>query len=198
MNKAAKQEQRIRKLLRSFNLERGSIVQVKGYFYRAVSYRYSRQPLATKGAELTGGRYNFRPQDGKSFPCLYCAEQDFTASTEKFYNLKTSNQPLPPHTVVCVEVSLAKVIDFTTEEKCQIAGLDWQEINDSWEYYQDILKIAAYSQKVGEIVRQREVAEGIMFNSTKVDGTSNLAIFMDRITAESSVKVYDPRQELIQ
>lgn len=196
MNQVAKEEQRISELLQSFNPKQGSIIPVKGYFYRTVSYRYSRKPLATRGAELTGGRYNFRPRQGKSFPCLYCAEKDFTASTEKFYNLKTDNQPLPPHTVVCIEVSLCKILDLSTEEKCQIVGVNWQEINQSWEYYQDILSIAAYSQRVGEIVYQRNIAEGIIFNSTKVDGTKNLVIFVDKISAKSSVEVYDPRQEL--
>lgn len=196
MNEFNTESDRLERLLDSFNLKNWSVTAVKGYYYRTVSYRYSQQPLSTKGAELTGGRYNFRPQQGTSFPCLYCANLDFTASTEKFYNLKAQDAPLPPHTVVCLHVNLQNVLDLSTPDKCQLVGINWEEINQPWEYYQDILHIPAYTQRIGSLVYAEGIIEGILFTSTKVASTLNLAIFTQRLFPQSSVILYDPNNEL--
>ncbi|NJO94545.1 MAG: RES family NAD+ phosphorylase [Hydrococcus sp. RM1_1_31] len=197
MNEQVNSERKkIERLLRHFQIENSLKVALDGYYYRTVSYRYSRQPLSTKGAELTGGRYNFRPREGNSFPCLYCAERDLTASTEKFYNLKTQKAPLPPHTVVCIHVKLQKVLDLSSPEKCQLAGIDWEALNQPWEYHQDILGIAAYTQHIGAIAYQEGTIEGILFASTKVANTLNLAIFPQRLSPQSSLTLYDPNNEL--
>ena len=74
------EQQRIELLIADFRLESTIMSHLEGYFYRTVNYRYSRQPLSTKGAEITGGRYNFRPPQGESFPCLYCANRDTTGA----------------------------------------------------------------------------------------------------------------------
>jgi RES domain-containing protein len=197
MNEQANFERKkIERLLTHFQIENSITVALDGYYYRTVSYRYSRQPFSTKGAELTGGRYNFRPREGNSFPCLYCAERDLTASTEKFYNLKTQNAPLPPHTVVCIHVKLQKVLDLSTPDKCQLAGIDWEALNLPWEYHQDILGIAAYTQCLGALAYEEGTIEGILFASTKVAKTLNLAIFPQRLLPQSSLTLYDPNHEL--
>jgi RES domain-containing protein len=151
MEESEIQQQRIEDLISSIRWQQAMFTGLDGNFYRTVSYRYSRQPLSTRGAELTGGRYNFRPPNGTSFSCLYCASRDFTASTEKFYNLKTQNAPLPPHTVVCLMVQLQRVLDLTSPDKCESANIDWHELNQPWEYYQDLLNIPAYTQRIGAI-----------------------------------------------
>jgi RES domain-containing protein len=187
MDEKEKEQQRIEQLLTSFSLENAVTRNIEGYFYRTVNYRYSRQPLSTRGAEITGGRYNFRPNNGTSFPCLYCAEKDVTASTEKFYNLKTQNAPLPPHTVVCISVRLQQVLDLSTPEKFEQAGADWHELNQPWEYHQDILGIAAYPQKIGNLAYAKGNIEGIVFTSTKVANTINLAFTPYREGAEENL-----------
>ena len=190
------EQQRIESLLAGFSLKCSTITHLEGYFYRTVNYRYSRQPLSTKGAEITGGRYNFRPPQGESFPCLYCADRDITASTEKFYNLKTNHAPLPPHTIVSIWVKLERVLNLSSPEYCQAAGVNWQELNQPWEYNQDILRIAAYPQRVGQLAYDRENIEGILFTSTKVTNTLNLVIFPERVRSLSVVELYDPQSEL--
>jgi RES domain-containing protein len=198
------EQQRIELLLANFSLKNSTVTRVEGYFYRTVNYRYSRQPLSTRGAEITGGRYNFRPPQGESLPCLYCAERlvvalalrDITASTEKFYNLKTNNAPLPPHTIVSIWVKLERVLNLSSPAYCQAAGVNWQELNQPWEYNQDILRIAAYPQRVGQLAYDREDIEGILFASTKVTNTLNLVIFPERVRSLSVVELYDPQNEL--
>jgi RES domain-containing protein len=190
------EQQRVELLLANFSLKCSTITHLEGYFYRTVNYRYSRQPLSTKGTEITGGRYNFRPPQGESFPCLYCANRDITASTEKFYNLKTNNAPLPPHTIVSMWVKLERVLNLSSPEYCQAAGVNWQELNQPWEYNQDILRIAAYPQSVGQLAYDREYVEAILFTSTKVTNTLNLVIFPERVRSPSVVELYDPQNEL--
>lgn len=196
MNESSQESARLERLLEKFQLENCQPLAIEGYYYRTVSYRYSRSPLSTKGAELTGGRYNFRPEQGTSFPCLYCAERDVTASTEKFYNLKTQNAPLPPHTVICLHVKLRKVLDLSTFERCQLIRIDWEELNQSWEYHQDILQIPSYTQRIGAVAYASGMIEGILSTSTKVANTLNLVIFTQRLLPQSSLKLYDPNDEL--
>ncbi|MGH2412722.1 MAG: RES family NAD+ phosphorylase [Microcystaceae cyanobacterium] len=197
MNEQVNEEQeRLDQLLRNFQIENSIKLSLEGDYYRTVSYRYSRQPLSTQGAQLTGGRYNFRPQQGTSFPCLYCAERDLTASTEKFYHLKTQNAPLPPHTVVCLHVKLQTVLDLSMPARCLAAGADWEVLNQPWEYHQDILRIPSYSQRIGAITYEQETLEGILFTSTKVPNTFNLAIFPERLSQQSFLELYDPQNEL--
>lgn len=196
MNESNAEHERLERLLESFNLENRIAIALEGYYYPTISYRYSRQPLSTKGAELTGGRYNFRPQQGTSFPCLYCAERDFTASTEKFYNLKIQNAPLPPHTVVCLQVNLQNVLDLSTPERCKLVGIDWEALNQPWEYYQDILQIPSYTQRIGALAYVQGTIEGILFTSTKVANTLNLAIFTQQLFPQSCLTLYDPNNEL--
>ena len=169
---------------------------VAQFFYRTVNYRYSSSPLSTRGAELTGGRYNFKSREKNSFPCLYCGEEEFTASTEKFYNLRINNQPRPPHTVFGVEVKLSKVLDLRTPDCCDQAGVNWNAINEPWEYHQDILEIPAYTQMLGIMSHESGGIEGILFTSTKVPTSTCIAIFTERMIVGSSLSVYDPRNEL--
>ena len=190
------EQQRIGLSIADFSLKNATVTHLEGYFYRTINYRYSRQPLSTRGAEITGGRYNFRPSQGESFSCLYCADRDVTASTEKFYNFKTNNAPLPPHTIVSIWVKLERVLNLSSSEYCQAAGVDWQELNQPWEYHQDILKIAAYPQRVGQLAYEQGDIEGILFTSTKLANTLNLAIFPERVKSPSVLELYDPQNEL--
>ncbi|MDJ0902968.1 MAG: RES family NAD+ phosphorylase [Xenococcus sp. MO_188.B8] len=178
------------------NLENAVITNIDQYFYRTVNYRYSGDPLSTKGAEKTGGRYNYRPPNGLSFPCLYCGEKDLTATTEKFYGLKLNNKPLPPHTVICFKAHLSQVIDISDQVKCELANIDWQEINQPWEYHQDILQIPSYTQSLGSLIYNFPNIEAIKFRSTKQPDTCNLAIFTTKLLPNSALEIHDPRNDL--
>ena len=116
------EQKRISSGIDKIDLKCAVIVSIDQYFYRTVNYRHSNNPLSTIGAENTGGRYNFHPPDGQSFPCLYCAEEDITATTEKFYGLKNDKKPLPPHTVVCFQARLSQVVDISDRQKCELAN----------------------------------------------------------------------------
>jgi RES domain-containing protein len=190
------EKQRISHAISQINLKNAVITSTEQYFYRTVNYRYSRNPLSTKGAETTGGRYNYRPPDRLSFPCLYCGEEDITATTEKFYGLKRNKKPLPPHVVVCFKARLSQVIDLSDRHKCELANIDWQEINQPWEYHQDILKIPSYTQSLGELIYDYPQIEAIKFQSTKHPDTCNLVIFIDKLASTSILEIYDPKNDL--
>ncbi|MEL6440742.1 MAG: RES family NAD+ phosphorylase [Cyanobacteria bacterium J06621_8] len=111
---------RIQSLASKINLSQIKTVSVQGNFYRVVSFKRSQGMLSTKGAELTGGRFNFRPQGENSFPTLYCSASNFTAIYEKFYNLISEYKPLPPHTVACIQVNLVRVWDLSSASLCII------------------------------------------------------------------------------
>jgi hypothetical protein len=60
----------------------------------------------------------------------------------------------------------------------------------------DILRIAAYTQKIGEMAYRNETIEGIMFTSTKISSGLNLVIFPEKLRSPSSLELYDPDREL--
>lgn len=190
------EQQRISSAISKIDLKYAVITSIDQYFYRTVNYRYSGDPLSTTGAERTGGRYNYRPPNGQSFPCLYCGEEDTTATTEKFYGLKRDKKPLPPHTVVCFKARLSNVVDISDSIKCKSANIDWQEINQPWEYHQDILKIPSYTQSLGSLIHNSPQIEAIKFQSTKHPDTCNLAIFVNKLPSISVLEIYDPRNDL--
>lgn len=185
---------RIKQLIKAVVPNEIKLTSVKGDFYRVVSFKRSKGMLSTKGAELTGGRFNFRPPGENSFSTLYCSATNFTSIHERFYNLITNQKPLPPHTVACIQVDLVRVWDLSSSELCQEAKIDWDELNQPWEYYQDYLQIPSYSQLIGEIAYQEKV-EAVMFESTKHKGYVNLAIFTEHLTLDR-LNIYDPRDEL--
>ena len=189
-------QQEIALALEKVDLGQATLVGIDRYYYRTLAYRRSKDPLSTVGAEKTGGRYNFRPHNSSSFPCLYCGEEDITATTEKFYNLKSYKKPLPPHTVVAIEVKLTYVLDISTPNRCKQIGVDWDLVNSEWQSCQDILKIAAYSQEIGRLAYERPLIEGIKFASTKQEDKHNLAVFIDKLQADSSIRLYDPEGDL--
>ena len=189
-------QEKINNLSQSFDLLSADIISIEGFFYRTINYRYSFDPLSTKGAEITGGRYNFKPKSGQSFSCLYCGNEEFTATIEKYYNLKISDQPRPPHTTVSIEVKLSKILDLRTPEMCQKAGIDWYNINQSWTYDQDVLGRPSYTQEIGRLVYEDGGIEGIIFTSTKNPQGSCLAIYTQRMLLGSYISVYDPNNEL--
>ena len=72
MHQKTTEQQRISHAISKINLKHAVIAGIDEYFYRTVNYRRSGDPLSTKGAESTGGRYNYRPPNKSSFACLYC------------------------------------------------------------------------------------------------------------------------------
>ncbi len=193
---AVKQQLQLLQTIDRVDLQRATIVPVEGYYYRTTNLRYAKDPLATIGAEKYGGRYNFKPPDGYSIPCLYCGEEDFTATTEKFYGLKRSHVPLPPHAVFAIHITLNHVLNLSDRQECQATKINWQGINEPWEYFQDRLKTHSYSQKIGELAYNFPQVEAIEFISTKQPNKHNLAIFMDKLLSSSIVEVYDPKDDL--
>lgn len=190
------QENRLNQLLQTFSLETAVIRPIEGYFYRTVNYKYSAYPLSTRGAELTGGRYNFKPNKSESISCFYCADYEHTAFTEKFYRLKIANQPRPPHTTFGLEIKLSRLLDLRTLEFCQQAQIDRNAIDEPWEYYQDILRIPSYTQRIAMIAYSDGGIEGILYTSTKVKDATCIAIYPERMLSSSYIAVYDPNNEL--
>lgn len=190
------EDNRLKELLQPFELESAVISNLEGYYYRSVNYKYSSQPLSTRGAEITGGRYNFKPNSTESFPCFYCADNEHTASTEKFYNLRLNNQPRPPHVTFAVEVKLSRLLDLRTLEGCQKAKVDRNAIDEPWEYYQDVLKIPSYTQRIAMVAYADGGIEGILYTSTKVKNATCIAIYPERMFSNSYIAVYDPNNEI--
>ena len=189
------EQQKINQLLQSLDLYSAIIVNLEGYYYRSINYGFSKEPLSTKGAEITGGRYNFKPKTGTSFPCFYCADHEDTATTEKFYGLRLAGKPRSPHTTFAVELKLSRMLDLRSEEFCHKAGVNWESINQDWRYNQDNLDTLSYTQMISMIASKSGIIEGIIYTSTKKTEGICLAIYKDIMLSGSFLKLYDPRDD---
>ena len=96
-------------------------------WFRYVDYKYSNEPLSSKGSIIEGKRFNIgddiKNRGFRSFPALYIADSEETARQEKFGVPKVANG-LEPHelalrspasfSAVRVKVSVNNVFDLTT------------------------------------------------------------------------------------
>lgn len=82
---------------------------------RIVAYKYSNQPLSSKGSRLDpiGGRFNFGTIDSikfDPFSCLYIASDKKTALAEKFSTAKKKFEKLKPEELLGVKGSYSVTI----------------------------------------------------------------------------------------
>jgi len=158
---------------------------VTGLFYRSIDYRYISDPLNSIGSTIHGGRYN---QKG-TFEVLYLAPDQETAQKEA---LKSLSKYIPPRVFLTIDVLLSKLINLEEDQVIQLLGIKKELLSSNW----IVADGESYTQKLGRIIYESELFEGIRYPSAQVAGKYNLAIFSDRLQKNSFVKVYDPHHNL--
>lgn len=105
-------------------------IRYQGKLYRALNPIYAREPLAGRGAELYGGRFN-----PKGVPALYLSLSVMTA-------LREANQAgsLQPTTLVSYDAEIERIFDGRDEQALEAAGMDAAALADGT--WRDQMKVS--------------------------------------------------------
>lgn len=139
-------------------------------------------PLSTRGSRLLGGRFN-----PPGLPALYLAETPELAVREGTqFEADAGFKPFAPHRLVCVEVSLQRVVDLSTESAVQTAGLSVEHLRRAWQLAAE----PTPTQLLGRRAFDAGI-EGLLFSSRLDPSARNLAVFPDNLLASSRVRVVE-------
>jgi len=195
-NEAKSEEKRIAELLSKFHFDPKTVRSFDNDPWgRAVRDEYSQTPLSTDGAVRRGGRFNFKPRsEVLAARVLYVGDSEKTALTECTHGLR----PIHSFKYFPVIVDLQRVWDLRTAEACETNGIQRDILlsveHESWEYFQDVLMIPAYSQKIGAFAFDHSEIEAIAYPSARINNGGCLAIFLDKLLFGSTVVVVNPVQ----
>lgn len=160
-------------------------IAIESTFWRAVHARYQSVPLGTDGSKNSAGRFHRVPD-----PTLYLSQNSATVQEE--LNVRSSRRP---HTTVAVKVALKNVLDLTSEEFCSKNKIPMSALSAEWEFQNDILGIEAYTQKLAKVARSL-MYEGLLVESARHKGHSNLVVFHDMLKHGSYLEVIDEKKDL--
>lgn len=154
-------------------------------FFRNMDIRYLQDPLSSLGSLKHGGRYNRKGL----FEVLYLAPDPETAFKEA---LKSLSAYFPPRALVTVEVHMQRVLDLQDENVMKELDIRRERLSMSW----ILSEKETYTQKLGRLIYESKLFEGIRYPSAQVAGRYNLAVFPGRLLKGSLLEVYDPNQNL--
>ncbi len=158
-------------------------------FFRVIHAKYAATALSAVGSYQYGGRYN---PAGK-FEVLYLAASPITA-LEEVEALLRSGAGLqgikgPPRILLSVECALQHVLRFD-EVTLQPLGLTVAALTEPW---RDQLRRGEVplTHELGRACFERGDIEALLVPSAKNFEPCNLAVFPDRLTDGSSLRVFD-------
>jgi len=160
-----------------------------GLAFRVIFVRYLDTALSSIGSVL-GGRYN-PPQ---AFQALYLTEESVTALLEVEALFKTGSKlrsiPKSPLIVLSIYYQLNAVIDITNFDNQQALATNLQELTGNWRLMNALGQIAP-TQILGEAAYNLQTIEALKVPSARDPNSYNLIVFPDRLSANSSLRVYD-------
>ena len=156
------------------------------YYYRALTPRWSHDPLSGDGAAITGGRFN-----PEGYAALYLSSDPKAA----LYEAAQSQIIIPPKTVCTYQVSIDPVVDFSAGYAAKDWSSEWSVWNMNWRKAWHIDK-----RRPGTwIIAQELISDGVkglLFPSIKAKHHTNLVIFLTNLEASDSITVIDPQGDL--
>ena len=153
-----------------------------GTAYRMHTPRWARSPTSGAGAATHGGRAN-----RAGINALYLSKDAQTAINE----YQQLSSLMPPGTLVCYELNIGPVLDFTH-------GYQWGEWDELWEdFFCDWRslwfdkRIEPPSWVLGDMAIAAG-AKGVLFSSRLPAGGVNLVVYSDQLASDDILKPYDP------
>ena len=156
------------------------------YYYRALTPRWSHDPLSGEGAAITGGRFN-----PEGYAALYLSSDPKAA----LYEAAQSQFIIPPKTVCTYQISINAVVDFSAGYNAKDWIKEWSVWDMNW---RKALHIDKRRPATWEIAQKliSDGAKGLLFPSLRSKGHTNLVIFLTNIEAADSISVIDPEGDL--
>lgn len=158
-------------------------------FFRVIHAKYAATALSAVGSYHYGGRYN----PAGTFEVLYLASSPVTA-LEEVEALLRSGAALqgvkgPPRILLSVECALQHVLYFDGLV-LQTLGLTVGALTEPWREQLRRGRVPL-THELGRVCFERGDVEALLVPSAKNPEKWNLAVFPDRLTDGSSLRVFD-------
>lgn len=158
--------------------------------YRIIHAKYAGSALSSIGSLKFGGRYN--PQ--QTFEALYLASDPVTALQEVNAVVQTESGLLgvkgPPRILLSVDYKLQAILDICNPNNQSVLETTLDELTAPWRPANAQGQLAS-TQILGTAVYDLKSIEALKVPSAREPKTYNVVIFVDRLRANSSLRVYD-------
>lgn len=161
-----------------------------GVAYRIVHAKYAASTLSSIGSLKFGGRYN-PPQ---AFEALYLASNPVTALQEVNAVVQTEDGLLgvkgPPRILLSVDYQLQAILDICHPENQSVLETNLSELIAPWRPLNAEGQMAL-TQMLGTAAYNLQSIEALKVPSARDPNTNNLVVFVNRLSDNSFLRVYD-------
>jgi RES domain-containing protein len=166
------------------------VLSESGVAYRIVHAKYAASTLSSIGSLKFGGRYN-PPQ---AFEALYLASNPVTALQEVNAVVQTEDGLLgvkgPPRILLSVDYQLQAILDICHPENQSVLETNLSELIAPWRPLNAKGQMAP-TQTLGSAAYNLQSIEALKVPSARDPNTYNLVVFVNRLSDNSSLRVYD-------
>jgi RES domain-containing protein len=162
-------------------------IAIKATYFRFIGLQYLQSPLSAIGSMVFGGRYNYK----NSFETLYLAPNSEAAIKE---STRGFSMKILPKVLMSIEVTLCNVIDLGDQSVLNELKINIDELFVPWRKVQNINSEEAFTQKLGRAIFACGHFEAIRYPSAMIKNHYNLAVFPERLSKKSTIKIYDPEK----
>lgn len=166
------------------------VLTQSGVAYRIIHAKYAGSALSSIGSLKFGGRYN-PPQ---AFEALYLASNPVTALQEVNAVVQTETGLLgikgPPRILLSVDYQLQAILDICHPENQSVLETNLSELIAAWRPL-NAEEIVASTQILGSAAYNLQSIEALKVPSARDLNTYSLVVFVNRLSDNSSLRVYD-------
>ena len=137
------------------------VIRLQTTVYRFHNPRWAFAPESGEGARRHGGRFNPR-----GIAALYTSLHPITA----LYEANQDLQAVQPSTICSYAVDCTDILDISTPERCQAAGIDYDILGIGWELIHADGDIPATWDLAQQLIKAR--VAGIVVPSFAINTTS--------------------------
>lgn len=167
-----------------------SLQEEAGVAYRIIHAKYADSALSSIGSLKFGGRYN-PPQ---AFEALYLASNPVIALQEVNAVIQTASGLLgvkgPPRILLSVDYKLQAILDICAPDTQSVLEITLGELIAPWRAV-NAQGHLALTQVLGTAVYDLQSVEALKAPSARDPNTHNIIVFVDRLRADSALRVYD-------
>ena len=157
-----------------------------GTAYRMHTPSWAHSPTSGAGAATHGGRAN-----RVGVTALYLSRDSQTALGE----YQQLSSLMPPGTLVCCELKIGPVLDFTRGYQPGEWEQLWEDFFCDWRSLWFDKRIEPPAWVLGDMAMAAG-AKGILFSSRLPAGGVNLVVYTDQLESDDILKPYDPARLL--
>ena len=157
---------------------------LRGFFFRSISLKYVKTPLSAIGSKLRGGRYN----PAGVVEAFYLTDRiDATLYETGAIQKGVLRRRVAPIVTFTVDGALQRVLDLTKQDVLDAIGIAKHDLLVDW--LDEVARGVVPRTHLLGIAAYRAGFEAIRAPSARLDGATNLVVFIDNLLPGSSITI---------